>query len=150
VTFAAIPPFQLPNFFELTAGTTIALAFRYALTCGLAWALGYVWCKRRWLHRKIIAGLPESAEVWREVRYSASSVLIFAIVGALTAEAARRGWTQVYWSIGERGWLWFWASVGCAIVLHDTYFYWTHRLMHHRRLFRWFHRTHHLSHNPTP
>ena len=36
------------------------------------------------------------------------------------------------------------------IVIQDTYFYWTHRLMHHRRLFRWFHRTHHRSTNPNP
>jgi Delta7-sterol 5-desaturase len=36
------------------------------------------------------------------------------------------------------------------IVLHDTYFYWTHRLMHHPRLYRLFHRTHHLSTSPTP
>jgi sterol desaturase/sphingolipid hydroxylase (fatty acid hydroxylase superfamily) len=36
------------------------------------------------------------------------------------------------------------------VVVHDTYFYWTHRAMHHPRLFRWFHRTHHKSHTPTP
>ena len=36
------------------------------------------------------------------------------------------------------------------IVAHDAYFYWTHRLMHHRRLYRYFHRTHHLSVTPTP
>jgi Delta7-sterol 5-desaturase len=35
-------------------------------------------------------------------------------------------------------------------VLQDTYFYWTHRLMHHRRLYRLFHRVHHRSTNPTP
>ena len=37
-----------------------------------------------------------------------------------------------------------------AIVLHDAWFYWTHRLMHHPRVFRHCHRTHHLSMNPTP
>jgi Delta7-sterol 5-desaturase len=36
------------------------------------------------------------------------------------------------------------------IVVHDAYFYWTHRLMHHGRLYRAFHRTHHLSMSPTP
>ena len=42
------------------------------------------------------------------------------------------------------------ASIGIAIVVHDTWFYWTHRLMHHRRLFKLFHRVHHESTNPTP
>src|SRR5262249_34093885 len=32
----------------------------------------------------------------------------------------------------------------------DTYFYWTHRAMHHKRLYRVFHCTHHLSIDPTP
>jgi lathosterol oxidase len=34
--------------------------------------------------------------------------------------------------------------------MHDTYFYFTHRLMHHPRVFRWFHLVHHRSTNPSP
>ena len=75
-----------PGFFELTAGTTIALAIRYTLTCGFAWLLAYVIFKQRWLHRKTIARLPQSSDVWREVRYSVLSVLIFGMVGAATAQ----------------------------------------------------------------
>ena len=41
-------------------------------------------------------------------------------------------------------------SLAAIIVAHDAYFYWTHRLMHHPRLFRYFHRTHHRSVTPTP
>jgi Delta7-sterol 5-desaturase len=37
-----------------------------------------------------------------------------------------------------------------TILIHDTYFYWTHRAMHHPRLFRAFHRVHHLSTTPSP
>jgi Delta7-sterol 5-desaturase len=37
-----------------------------------------------------------------------------------------------------------------TIFLHDAYFYWTHRLMHARRLFPIMHRAHHRSTNPTP
>ncbi|MGD9799362.1 MAG: sterol desaturase family protein, partial [Parvularculaceae bacterium] len=36
------------------------------------------------------------------------------------------------------------------IVLHDAWFYWTHRLIHDPRLFRRIHRTHHRSNYPTP
>jgi sterol desaturase/sphingolipid hydroxylase (fatty acid hydroxylase superfamily) len=36
------------------------------------------------------------------------------------------------------------------VLMHDTYFYWTHRLMHIPWLFRWIHATHHRSTNPTP
>jgi len=144
------PIVGFPNFIELTVGSTVALALRYLFWAGLAWMLGYCWFKRRWLHRKIVARFPESSEVWREVRYSALSMVIFGAVAGVTAIASRHGYTQLYWSISEHGWSWFWLSIVGTILLHDAYFYWTHRLMHHRQLFRWFHRVHHLSHNPTP
>jgi Delta7-sterol 5-desaturase len=56
----------------------------------------------------------------------------------------------MYWRIEDYGWAWFGLSIACTILLHDAYFYWTHRLMHHKRLFPYFHRVHHLSMNPTP
>lgn len=134
----------------MTAGMSVGLAIRYSLFAGIAWLLGYVLFKRRWFHRKIIARMPQSSEVRREIAYSALSVVIFAIVGTAIFYAARNGWTQMYWRIGQYGAGWFWGSIVCAIFLHDAWFYWTHRLMHHPRLFRWLHRTHHLSHNPSP
>jgi lathosterol oxidase len=36
------------------------------------------------------------------------------------------------------------------VVLHDAYFYWTHRMMHHPRLFHAVHQMHHRSFAPTP
>lgn len=41
-------------------------------------------------------------------------------------------------------------SLVIAIVFHDFYFYWTHRLMHHKTLFKYVHRVHHESTNPSP
>lgn len=128
----------------------MAMGWRYTFLAGGAWLLGYVFFKRRWFHRKIITSMPASSEVWREIHYSALSLLIFGLVGALTIKTAMQGWTQMYRKIDQHGMTWFWLSIGCAIVLHDTWFYWTHRAMHHPRLFRWFHRVHHLSRNPTP
>jgi len=141
---------RFPNFAEITTGTTVALALRYLFLAGMAWLLCYVFFKNRWLHRKIVARFPQSTEVRREFAYSMLSMFIFGLVAAATVLASRQGWTQLYWRITDHGWGWFWGSVPCMILLHDAYFYWTHRLMHHRRLFRWFHRVHHLSHNPSP
>src|SRR6266853_1534804 len=58
--------------------------------------------------------------------------------------------TQLYWNAAQYGWVYFWLSIPLMIVVHDAYFYWTHRLMHTRALFRTFHGVHHLSTNPTP
>ncbi|MEZ5301757.1 MAG: sterol desaturase family protein [Verrucomicrobiales bacterium] len=140
----------LPGFQEMTIGTAILVAVRYLFFAGVAYLAGYVIFKDRWWKRKIVAALPQSSEVWREVRFSALTLAIFGLVGGATLWAAKEGYTQMYWKVGDRGWPWFWASIALTILLHDAYFYWTHRLMHRPSLFRAFHRVHHLSHNPTP
>ena len=78
------------------------------------------------------------------------TAFIYGVVGTATILLGKPlGW-KVYHKIEKFGWGWFVASILIAIVIHDTWFYWTHRLMHHRRLFRLFHRVHHESTNPSP
>ena len=140
----------LHRFWEITRDTTLNLGLRYGLAAGIVWLLGYVIFKRQWLRRKIIAKFPNSADLRREIIYSALSVIIFSLVAAGTYFAVKQGWTQAYLRLAKHSPAWFWTSIVLAIFLHDAWFYWTHRLMHHPRLFRLCHRTHHLSHNPTP
>ena len=141
---------HIPEFFEIAAGNTLAMGLHYLFLAGLAWILCYVLFKKRWLHRKIVLRFPESTDVRREIRYSCFSFLISGLMAAGTIWASRQGWTRLYGRVADHGWIWFWASIVVTIFLHDAYFYWTHRLMHHPRLFPIFHRVHHLSHNPSP
>jgi Delta7-sterol 5-desaturase len=138
------------SWLEVWFGATVTTALRYLFFAGLAWFLGYVLFRRAWFHRKIIQLRPASAQMRREITHSVVTIVIFGVVGLLTLEAARRGWTQIYWRVQDHSWAWWWTSIGLTILLHDTWFYWTHRAMHHRRLFRFFHRTHHLFTNPSP
>lgn len=131
-------------------GVTALTGVRYFVFAGLGWLLGYVWFRRRWFHRKIIARFPESPDVRRELFHSVKTLFIFGLTGTATHIAIKHGFGQMYFKIDAYGWGWYFASIALAIMLHDTYFYWTHRLMHHRRLFKIFHRTHHVSTNPTP
>ncbi len=131
-------------------GITLETGIRYVFFAGIAWLLGYVLFKRWWAKRKIIERMPASSDIWREIRASAVTVVVFGLVGVATVYVIKAGHTLMYKRIDQHGWPWFFASILLCIVLHDTYFYWTHRLMHHRRLFRLFHRTHHLSTNPSP
>lgn len=139
-----------PAFPPSTFGISIETGLRYAFFAGIAWLLGYVFFKRRWWHRKIVQREPLSADVWRELRYSFVNSIVFGMVGAATVAMVKAGWTQMYWKMGKHSMAWFVTSIVIAIFVHDTWFYWTHRLMHHPKLFRWFHRGHHLSMNPTP
>lgn len=138
------------SFLERSLFTSVEVGLRYFLFSGLAWVLAYGLFRDRWFHRKIIARLPLSSDVRREVAYSLLTLVIFGVVGAATFAISRAGYAQLYWRISDHGFGWFFGSVIFAILLHDAYFYWTHRLMHHPRLFPILHRVHHLSTNPSP
>jgi sterol desaturase/sphingolipid hydroxylase (fatty acid hydroxylase superfamily) len=60
------------------------------------------------------------------------------------------GYTKLYHDFSEYGWGYFIFSTVAFIFIHDAYFYFTHRLMHHPKLFKHVHKVHHMSNNPTP
>jgi len=62
----------------------------------------------------------------------------------------KNGYTTLYARINDYGWLYFFISLMMMIILHDTYFYWTHRMLHKKWMFKKFHKVHHQSVNPTP
>jgi sterol desaturase/sphingolipid hydroxylase (fatty acid hydroxylase superfamily) len=65
-------------------------------------------------------------------------------------EMAKAGWLPGVQLAESWGAPWFILSVILITLGHDTWFYWSHRLIHHPRLFRSFHRRHHKSRDPSP
>lgn len=129
---------------------TIVDTLWYLALAGCLWLLLYV-VFRRWVQaRQISERARPAGQISREILYSLRSLLIFGLVTGGVVFAWLCGGTRLYRHIGDYGWGWFVASIGVMLILHDTYFYWTHRLIHHPRLYKLFHRTHHLSGNPTP
>lgn len=93
---------------------------------------------------------PTMKTVWREARTSMSVSIIYALPAAYLIDEWKRGGTALYNSINGIGdILWMPVSVLIYLVLHDAYFYWTHRMMHHPALYAATHRTHHVSKQPT-
>lgn len=136
----------------LVAIPTISIerGISYFLLAGFAWLTLHVALTRWVAHRRISAKVPTARQMSREVLYSLRSLVVYGLVGGLLVFAVRSRWTLIYFRIEAYGWTWFCVSVGLCMLIHDTYFYWTHRLMHHPKLFRLFHHTHHLSTNPSP
>jgi sterol desaturase/sphingolipid hydroxylase (fatty acid hydroxylase superfamily) len=100
--------------------------------------------------RKIQAISPTISQIVREVFYSLLTVAIFSVVALYMLAASRiHDRSVIYYSVSERGWSYLIFSLVLMIVLHDAYFYWTHRLMHLPYIFRPVHRTHHRSRTPT-
>jgi len=127
----------------LTALTmTLIVALRYLVVSGVF----------AWITALIKPGhySGQSRQIGREIRWSLYSAAIYGVpTGILAWGWTEYGWTQVYMDISDYP-LWYLPlSLLLYLVLHDTWFYWTHRLMHRPKWFRIAHAVHHDSRPPT-
>lgn len=128
----------------------LILFIYYLFPAGIAYFLFYVVNKEKWKSKRIQQRYPNRKSIKREIGWSLISVLIIAILTHIMYELTRNGYTRMYFSIGQKGWLYLIASSVISIFAYDTYYYWVHRFMHLKKVFPWVHRTHHLSHTPSP
>lgn len=124
---------------------------RYFIVAAMAFVFFYGLLKKRIGYKKIQQRFPQLKDYAREIGYSVCTIIIFGFVPLLLIKnKSVVQHTLYYTTISEYGWWYFFAAFPLLLLLHDTYFYWTHRLMHHKKLFRWFHLVHHHSTNPSP
>ena len=123
---------------------------RYVVLAGLPFLVVYLWWPKVFANSKIQARPASRKDFVREVVYSVQSNFVLVAVAVAVLQPPFRGYTQVYSQLGAYPWWWVPVSIVLALVLHDTYFYWLHRLVHHPRLYRRVHLVHHQSSNPSP
>ena len=128
----------------------LIIFIRYLLLASAAFLVFYYIKKNVWLFKKIQVKFPAISDYRREFLFSVSTSLIFAVLGYLFFFGPVAKYTFIYKDIHAHSLIYFFFSVVLTLIVHDTYFYWTHRLMHHPRLFKYFHKVHHLSTNPSP
>ncbi len=121
---------------------TFIVGVRYLLSSGaFAWATSM-------RHPELYAGL--KPQISREIRWSLSSAAIYGIPAGIVAWGwDNLGWTLIYRDLADYP-LWYLPiSVFLFLFAHDTWFYWTHRLMHRPWWFKTAHAVHHESRPPT-
>lgn len=128
----------------------LVVLLRYLVVAAAAFAAFYFFWKSKWSFKKIQIRFPKRRDYLREISYSLLTVVVFAAVGYTLFFTRIRNFTQLYTSIDEFGTAYFYLSVVLMLLIHDTYFYWTHRAMHSSALYKWVHKVHHLSTNPSP
>lgn len=141
---------EAKNFIDVWTNIYLFDLLRYLIPVSLFFLVFWVIAKNGLMHRFIQRKMPKSAQLWKEFAYSMSTVIIFSIVGLGVHFAEHAGITNIYYNISDYGIVYLIFSLVVAIVFHDFYFYWTHRLMHHKKLFKYVHRVHHESTNPSP
>lgn len=123
---------------------------RYLLVAGLTYLVFWKWGFEKFKDKFLYKEKPSDKDIKREIFFSVLSTIIFLLPTLLALSIKDLGWNKVYFTIADRGWAWYLASFVIVFIIHDTYFYWTHRLMHHPKLYNTFHKVHHLSKKPTP
>jgi Delta7-sterol 5-desaturase len=143
-------PTQIWEFLRAVSGTTQFEIRRYVIVVAVffvAW-----WWLRHYpgTRNKLQPQNSAQKQIRREIIYSLISTVVFGSVMPILFAIGAGRYMRFYPHVEDYGWAYFFISIVLMVIIQDTYFYWTHRLMHHRRLFRYFHRVHHLSTNPNP
>lgn len=123
---------------------------RYVLFAGIPYVLFYVLLRSKVFRMKIQQKFPKTKDVTREMFYSLLSIGVFSIISMMLLAVIKGGYTKIYGNMSEYGTVYFALSIPLLIMLHDTYFYWTHRAMHWKPIFKYVHLVHHKSTDPTP
>ncbi len=137
---------------QITQFNTILLitTIRYFVMAGGAFLIFYFLFPKQFSRNKIQSRWAKNKDFIREILHSMQTSIIIAIVGLVFLFTDIRPYTLVYDQLETFPIWWVPVSVILALIIHDTYFYWMHRFLHHPRWYKKIHLVHHQSINPSP
>ena len=128
----------------------VLIFFKYFLIAGGLYLVYYRFFLNRFIAKKLQPQIPERKQVLSEIKYSLSTLMIYAIAGAGIWLAKQNGYTLIYNDWKEYGVFYFFASFPLMVFMNDTYFYWVHRFLHLPAIFPVAHKVHHRYKSPSP
>jgi lathosterol oxidase len=146
VSLVAIGTFILDNILA----ALFEVSWKYVLPVGVLLLFFTVLKGGPWRNNRIQSRELRKKFILHEARWWATSMVIATGVILLGYWLNESGISQVYTDINQFGWVYYIASFFVLLFIHDTYFYWLHRGIHHRKVYRRIHRLHHYSPTPTP
>jgi sterol desaturase/sphingolipid hydroxylase (fatty acid hydroxylase superfamily) len=128
----------------------VLIFFKYFLIAGALYLVFYQFYRKRFILKKLQPAFPQRKQILSEIKYSMSTLIIYAAFGVAVLYAKHYGITRIYDNWRQYGVIYFFLSLPIMILINDAWFYWTHRLLHVPFLYRLAHRVHHQFENPTP
>jgi Delta7-sterol 5-desaturase len=128
-----------PSMFVVWLALTLGgIAIYFALS-GLSYFIVFVLGRRRF-HPSYVGDPAKNRQAMRlsVVGVAGNITLSMPFHGLIAA-----GYSRLYWDPSHHGVPWLVASALLYIAFVDTMIYWVHRAMHHKLLYRRFHRQHH-------
>ncbi|TGK19307.1 fatty acid hydroxylase family protein [Leptospira fluminis] len=126
---------------------------RYYPLAGLVFLVFWIWKKGSFQKFRIQQSFPKSEKIWSEIKQSAVTLFMFSGIAISVYILSGFGILnrKIYFNLSEHGgWAYGFFSLFLITVWHETWFYWFHRLMHHRKVYSLVHSLHHKSVNPSP
>lgn len=123
---------------------------RYFLIAGIPFLIFYVLFPTFFKNNKIQVRIAQNKDFIREILHSVQTTVIIGIVAMAILFTPLVEYTRLYGELSDYSYWWIPVSIVLAIIVHDTYFYWIHRVIHHPSIYKKVHLTHHKSLNPSP
>lgn len=129
-----------------------SILFTYFIVSGFLYWYIYIYKPGVFRKYKIQQEKPSKQSVIHDISWSLLTMSIWAVFVYFLVVLTNHGYTKVYFSLdGENELIYGFFVVMLFFVLHDTYYYWVHRLMHsHDLIYKYAHEVHHTTTNPTP
>jgi len=124
--------------------------FRYFIIAGVAFLLCYLLLSKKLENSKIQKRTVKKKNIGSEIMHSSQTALVFTAITFAVLFTPLKQHTLIYENTADYSYWWMGVSTLLALVIHDTYFYWMHRLLHNKRIYRYTHAVHHRSTNPSP
>ncbi|WP_214072931.1 sterol desaturase family protein [Mucilaginibacter sp. dw_454] len=141
---------ELNSQFHKWLNNSTSLVIQYVVVTFFLFFLLFVWKRTSAEYARIQQKYPDNKQIKREIFYSMIFLLMLGTSVTLVVWLNKHGYTRAYKPIDKYGWGYYYASFFLMLLVHDAYFYWTHRLMHHQAIFKHVHKLHHEFTNPTP
>lgn len=134
---------------EFSAVFIFALV-KYFLFFGLPFLIFWKCLPQKFQAQKIQVIERLKPQIELELKYSLSTLVIQALFFWSLIWLQKNGWLHLYRGFASQGFGPELIAFAAYFVIYDSYFYWSHRLLHWGWLYRKVHVVHHRSLNPTP
>jgi len=139
---------QSLNFLELVSLQWLNNLIRYSLFAGGAFLIFWKW--RMFPSFRRLYPMPQAQQIKKELFYSIRTTALFLIPTGIIIGLTEKGMTKIYLDLADHSLGWYFLVFPVIFFTHETYFYWTHRFMHHSKVFPYLHSIHHESKDPSP